>query len=77
MDLLRRFAGFKVLEYFLIHPSGEMHLRSLARELQEDLAREVQITVIPPLRWEMMKKGGDRFAESVLKNHVLIKGGAL
>ncbi len=177
MEWLRKFVGFRVLEWFLVHPSGEVHLNELARELEispgsakeycdrlaedglisertmgnlrlfrlkrEDFAareilrayhilrlkdlgaegiaegctslaiygsfasgsldehsdldllvigeesdvdrdrilelesalgREAQLTVIPYYRWEAMKNEGDRFAESVLRNHVLIKG---
>jgi len=34
------FVGFRVLELFLTHPSLEIHLNELARELE--IAREVQ-----------------------------------
>jgi len=177
MEWMRKFVGFRVLEWFMVHPSGEVHLNELARELEispgsakeycdrlaedglisersmgnlrlfrlrgEDFAareilrayhilrlkdlgaegiaegctslavygsfasgnldehngldllvigeesdvdrdrvleiesalgREVQLTVIPYYRWESMKNKGDRFAESVLRNHVLITG---
>ena len=43
-------------------------------EIESALGREAQLTVIPYYRWEAMKNEGDRFAESVLRNHVLIKG---
>ena len=43
-------------------------------DLQEDLGREVQLMVVPYYRWESMKKEGNRFAKSVLRDHILIKG---
>ena len=43
-------------------------------KLQDSLGREVQLTVLPYYRWETMKKEGDRFAESVLRKHVLVSG---
>ena len=51
--------------------------RDLILELQEKLGREIQLTIIPYYRWEKMKKEGDKFAESVLRNHILIKGAEL
>jgi hypothetical protein len=41
---------------------------------QDALNREIQVTVLPYYRWETMKKDGDKFAESVLKKHVLVGG---
>jgi len=46
-------------------------------QLQEDLGREIQLTVISHLDWEKMKKSGERFAESVLRKHVLVVGAEL
>jgi uncharacterized protein len=43
-------------------------------KLQDILDREVQLTLLPYYRWEIMKKEGDKFAESVLKKHVLVSG---
>ncbi|MDF0591239.1 nucleotidyltransferase family protein [Candidatus Methanocrinis natronophilus] len=43
-------------------------------ELESALGREAQLTVIPFYRWQALKSEGERFAESVLRNHVLIKG---
>ncbi len=43
-------------------------------KLEARLGREVQLTVLPYFRWEKMKREGDKFAESVLRNHVLVKG---
>ena len=37
MDWLNKFVGFRVLEFFLTHPSSEIHLNELARNL--DIAR--------------------------------------
>ncbi len=43
-------------------------------KLQDSLGREVQLTVMQYYRWETMKKEGDKFAESVLRKHVLVSG---
>ncbi len=43
-------------------------------KLQSALGREVQLTLLPYYRWETMKKEGDRFAESILRKHVLVSG---
>jgi len=34
MEWMRKFVGFRVLEWFLVHPSGEVHLNELARDLE-------------------------------------------
>lgn len=31
MNIMKGFVGFRVLEYFLTHPSEEMYLRELAK----------------------------------------------
>ncbi len=46
-------------------------------ELQEKLGREIQLTVMPYYIWEKMKREGDKFTESVLRNYILIKGAEL
>ncbi len=46
-------------------------------ELEERLGREVQLTVLPYFQWERLKREGDKFSESVLRNHVLVKGAEL
>jgi hypothetical protein len=66
MASLRKFVGFRVLELFLTRPSLEIHLN--------EQGREVQLTVMQYYRWETMKKEGDKFAESVLRKHVLVSG---
>jgi uncharacterized protein len=46
-------------------------------KLEARLGREVQLTVLPYFQWEKMKREGDKFSESVLRNHVLVKGAEL
>ena len=43
-------------------------------KLHDTLGREVQLTQLSYYRWEIMKKEGDRFAESILRKHVLVSG---
>ena len=42
--------------------------------LMEKIGKEIQLNVIPIIKWEQMKKDRDPFAESIIRNHVLIKG---
>ncbi|MCX6668759.1 MAG: nucleotidyltransferase domain-containing protein [Methanothrix sp.] len=51
--------------------------RDRVLELEGKLGREIQLTVLPYFRWEKMKKEGDKFVESILRNHVLVKGAEL
>ena len=48
--------------------------RDKVLKLQDALDREVQLTLLPYYRWETMKKEGDKFAESILKKHILVSG---
>lgn len=48
--------------------------RDKVLEIQDTMGREVQLTLLPYYRWEAMKKEGDKFAESILKKHVLVNG---
>lgn len=48
--------------------------RDKVLKLQDALGRDIQLTLLPYYRWETMKNDGDKFAESVLKKHVLVSG---
>jgi uncharacterized protein len=48
--------------------------RDQVLRIQESIDRQIQLTVLPHLDWARMKKRKDRFVESILCNHVLIKG---
>jgi uncharacterized protein len=61
------------LDLLAIGEESEVN-RDRILKLQDSLGREVQLTVLPYYRWESMKKEGDRFAESVLRKHVLVSG---
>jgi hypothetical protein len=41
------------------------------------IGKEIQLNVIPIIKWEKMKKGNDPFVKSIIRNHVLIKGAEL
>ncbi len=43
-------------------------------EIEKKTGKEVQLTVIPPHKWEEMKERRDPFAMSVLRKHCLIRG---
>jgi predicted nucleotidyltransferase len=61
------------LDLLVIGEESEVN-RDRILKLQDSLGREVQLTMLPYYRWETMKKEGDRFAESVLRKHVLVIG---
>ena len=61
------------LDLLMIGEESEVN-RDRILKLQDSLEREVQLTLLPYYRWETMKKEGDRFAESVLRKHVLVSG---
>lgn len=53
----------------------EQHVkRNLLLDIMEKIGKEIQLNVIPIIKWEQMKKDRDPFAESIIRNHVLIKG---
>lgn len=51
--------------------------REFVLMLEKKLKRKIQLTVIPYYKWEKMKKEKNKFAESVIANHILIKGAEL
>ena len=50
--------------------------RKLIVEISGKIGREIQLTVIPPFKWERMKEE-DHFAKSVLRKYILIRGAEL
>ena len=56
----------------------ERHVkRDIVVNIMNDIGKEIQITVVPLTKWEKMKRDRDPFAESILRNHILIKGAEL
>lgn len=43
-------------------------------KIMKKMDREIQLTVISPMKWEKMKQNRDPFVESILRKHILIKG---
>ena len=79
MAILRQLCSREYRRAKRSRPPGDR--RGIRREqrwnpekLQDSLEREVQLTVMQYYRWETMKKEGDKFAESVLRKHVLVSG---
>ena len=48
--------------------------RELVVKIMNKIDKEIQLNIIPMIRWEKMKKENDAFVKSVIRNHVLIKG---
>ena len=51
--------------------------RELVVDIMKKLDIEIQLNVIPIIKWEKMKMEGDIFVRSILRNHILIKGAEL
>ena len=48
--------------------------RDLFVKIMNKIDKEIQLNVIPIIKWEKMKKENDAFVKSVIRNHVLVKG---
>ena len=42
--------------------------------IMHSIGKEIQLTIIPMIKWEKMKKTKDIFAQNILNNHMHIKG---
>lgn len=51
--------------------------RDLLVKFMKKIGKEIQLNVITMIKWEKMKKENDAFVNSVLRNHILIKGAEL
>ena len=53
----------------------EQHVkRDIIVKIMGKIGKEFQLTVIPIIKWEKMKKDEDHFVKSIMRNHVLITG---
>ena len=53
----------------------EQHVkRDMIIKIMETIGKEFQLSVIPIIKWEKLKKDKDHFVKSIIRNHVLIKG---
>jgi predicted nucleotidyltransferase len=48
--------------------------RELIVDIMKKIDKEIQLNVIPIIRWEKMKKDNDNFVKNIIRNHILIKG---
>ena len=48
--------------------------RDMIVKIMEEIGKEFQLNVIPIIKWEKMKKDKDHFVQSIIRNHILIKG---
>jgi hypothetical protein len=51
--------------------------RDIVVDIMKKIDKEIQLTVIPTIKWEKMKIEDDPFVKNIIKNHVLIKGAEL
>lgn len=64
------------IDILIISDIKELNTNIISR-IEINFKRELQATIIPYYRWETMKKENHDFAESILKNHILITGSEL
>jgi len=48
--------------------------RDIIVKIMEKIGKEFQLTIIPIIKWEKLKKDDDHFVKNLIRNHVLIKG---
>jgi len=58
----------------LVVGNEEQIKRDLVVKIMNKIGKEIQLNIIPMIKWEKMKKENDAFVKSILRNHVLIKG---
>ena len=51
--------------------------RELVVDIMKKIDKEIQLNVIPIIKWEKMKKDKDNFVKNIIRNHILIKGAEL
>jgi uncharacterized protein len=51
--------------------------RDIVVDIMKKIDKEIQLTVIPTIKWEKMKIEDDPFVKNIMKNHILIKGAEL
>ena len=53
----------------------EKHVkRDIIVKIMEKIGKEFQLTIIPIIKWEKLKKDNDHFVKNIIRNHILIKG---
>ena len=48
--------------------------RELVLDIMKKIDKEIQLNVIPIIKWEKLKKDNDHFVKNIIRNHILIKG---
>lgn len=51
--------------------------REIILNIMKRIGKEIQLTVIPTIEWEKMKKQNDPFVKNIIRNQILIKGAEL
>jgi len=51
--------------------------REIVVDIMKKIDKEIQLTVIPTIKWEKMKKENDPFLKNIIKKHILVKGAEL
>jgi len=51
--------------------------RELVVDIMKKIEKEIQLSVIPLIKWEKLKKENDHFVKNIIRNHILIKGAEL
>jgi len=61
----------------LVIGEGRDIKRDMIVNIMEKIDKEIQLTIIPTIKWEKMKREDDPFVKNIIKNHILVKGAEL
>ncbi len=65
------------MDFLIVTPTRKEILIKAAKRLEEELQKEVSISVFKLSEWRAMAKKGDAFYNRIVENHVLLYGSGL
>ncbi len=65
------------MDFLIVTPTRKEILIKAAKRLEEELQKEVSISVFKLSGWRAMAKKGDAFYNRIVKNHILLYGSGL
>ncbi|MCZ7371940.1 MAG: nucleotidyltransferase domain-containing protein [Candidatus Methanoperedens sp.] len=65
------------MDFLIVTPTRKEILIKAAKRLEEELQREVSISVFKLSEWRAMAKKGDAFYKRIVANHILLYGSGL
>ena len=65
------------IDFLAVTPARKENLISTAKRLEEELKKEVSISVFKLSEWRTLAKIGDAFYKRIVENHILLYGSGL